>query len=130
MSGETPFLTELQLAVVRVLWEQGQATVSDITEALRPSRGLAPTTVATVLSRLEKRGIVGHRTVARQFVYSARVSEPDATRSMVAELTDRLFDGDVGALVSHLISAKEFSRADLTRMKRIIAQHEDRKEAK
>ncbi len=128
MTGETPFLTDLQMAVMRILWERGSATAADITEALKPSRGLAQTTIATILSRLEKRGVVRHETVARQFVYYADLSEPEATRSMVSELTERLFDGDVTALVTHLISAKEFSRGDLAKVKALIAEHETRKE--
>lgn len=128
MTGEAPFLTDLQMAVMRVLWERGSATTADITEALKPARNLAQTTIATILSRLEKRGVVRHDTVSRQFVYAANLTEPDATRSMISELTDRLFDGDVTALVSHLITAKEFSRGDLARVKALIQQHEHRKE--
>ena len=58
--SETHQLTELQIAVMRVLWEKGEATVAEIWEALRPERGLAQTTVATLLCRLEKRGVVAH----------------------------------------------------------------------
>src|SRR2546430_643963 len=54
-------LTELQLAILRVLWDRSEATVQDIWEALHAERGLAQTTVATMLSRLERRGIVTRR---------------------------------------------------------------------
>ncbi|MDX2056331.1 MAG: BlaI/MecI/CopY family transcriptional regulator [Gemmatimonadales bacterium] len=128
MSGESPFLTELQHAVMRVLWDRGRATVAEVTEALRSDRGLAPTTIATILSRLEKRGVVGHDAAARQFHYFAILTEAEATQSMVAELTDRLFDGDVTALVSHLLTAKQISRGDLARVKALIAERERGKE--
>ncbi len=128
MTNEIPVLTDLQLAIMKVLWERGRATAAEITESLRPERDLAQTTVATVLSRLEKRGIVGHETRARQFVYVAHITQPEAERSMVAELTDRLFDGDPAALVSHLITARQFSRTDLARVKAMIAEHESAKE--
>jgi len=59
-------LTELQLAILRVLWERGEATVQDIWEALHPERGLAQTTVATMLSRLERRGVVTRRAPPRR----------------------------------------------------------------
>jgi BlaI family penicillinase repressor len=95
--------TALQLAILRVLWERGEATVNEIWEALHDERGLAQTTLATMLSRLEKRGAVGHRTDARQYVYRALVTEDAARHSMVSELTARLFEGDVPALVSHLL---------------------------
>ena len=128
--SEPAVLTELQLAVMRILWDRGHATVADITDALRPSRGLAQTTVATVLSRMEKRGIVGHETHARQFVYHAKLTEPEIRRSMVSEMTERLFGGDVTALVSHLISAREFSRGDLAKVKAMLAGYESSKERK
>lgn len=126
--SEAPFLTDLQLALMRELWDRGRATAAEITDALRPTRGLAQTTIATILSRLERRGVVGHETVARQFVYHPLLTEAEATRSMVSELTDRLFAGDATALVSHLITAREFSRGDLARVKQLIADHEGRKE--
>ena len=122
MSEEAHLLTDLQLAVMRVLWERGEANVAEIWEALRPERGLAQTTVATLLSRLDKRGAVTHRREARQFVYRAAVSEPQVRRVMVRELTARLFDGDVTALVSHLLSGREVSAGDLAKVKALIEE--------
>ena len=122
-------LTELQIGLLRVLWDRGEATVAEICDALRPSRALAPTTVATLLSRLERRGVVRHRTVSRQFIYAAAVSEDEVRQSMVSELTEQLFDGDVAELVSHLLSAREISSGDLEKVKELIADHESRLEA-
>ena len=121
-------LTDLQVAIMRVLWERREATVSDIHEALLPERGLAPTTVATLLSRLEKRGIVKHRSASRQYVYYPAISEHEVRRSMVSDLAERLFDGDVAELVSHLLSEREMSAGDLEKVKDLIASHEARLE--
>ena len=121
-------LTDLQVAIMRVLWDRGQATVAEIHEALLPERGLAPTTVATLLSRLEKRGIVKHRSASRQYVYYPAVSESEVRRSMVSDLAERLFDGDVAELVSHLLSEREMSAGDLEKVKELIASHEARLE--
>lgn len=117
-------LTDLQIAVIRVLWEKGEASVTDIWEALYPERGLAQTTVATLLTRLEKRGAVAHRNRARQYVYRAKVTESEVRKVMVAELTERLFDGDVAALMSHLLSARSVSPGDLARVKKLMESHE------
>jgi BlaI family transcriptional regulator, penicillinase repressor len=126
--ADAPYLTELQTAIMRLLWDRGEATVADIHAALQPERGLALTTVATLLSRLERRGIVKHRTQSRQYVYYPKVSERDVRRSMVDDLTDRLFDGDVAELVSHLLNAREMSPGDLEKVKELIASHEARPE--
>ena len=121
---ETHQLTDLQIAIMRILWDRREATVVEIAEALRDERGLAQTTIATLLSRLERRGVVSHRTRARQFVYAPLVTESEVQRSMVTELTERLFDGDVAALMTHLLSAREVSSGDLERLKELIAEHE------
>jgi BlaI family transcriptional regulator, penicillinase repressor len=121
---DTTQLTELQLSLLRVLWTRGEATVQDMVEALRPERDLAPTTVATLLSRLEKRRVVSHTTRTRQYVYRARVSESAVRASMVNGLTDTLFGGDVAALMSHLLDARAVSPGDLERVRDLIARAE------
>jgi BlaI family transcriptional regulator, penicillinase repressor len=113
-------LTALQLDLMRVLWDRGEATVTDMWEALYDDRGLAQTTLATMLSRLEKRGVVTHRVEARQFVYRALVTEPEVQHSMVSELTSRLFEGDVPALVSHLLTAQDISPGDRSRIRAML----------
>jgi len=113
-------LTELQLAILRLLWDRGEATVAELWEALYEERGLAQTTIATLVTRLQRRGIVARRTRDRQFVYRAMITEPDVQQSMVSELTERLFAGDPAALVSHLISASDMSPGDLARVKQMI----------
>jgi predicted transcriptional regulator len=116
--------SELQLAIMRVLWEKKEATVADVHAALHPDRGLAPTTIATVLSRLERRGFLSHRTDGRQFVYCTTVTEEAVRKSMVGELADLLFEGDVAELVNHLLSGRDFSDNDLSRVKSLIEAHE------
>jgi predicted transcriptional regulator len=114
-------LSDLQMQVMRVLWASGEASAADVQAALAAQRRLAPTTVATVLSRLEKQGLLAHRTVGRTYYYSALVSEPEVRRSMVAELLDRVFGGDPAALVSHLLAEKEITPAELEAVRRLLA---------
>ena len=113
-------LGDLQLAIMRVLWNEGEATVAGVHEALFAERGLALTTIATMLSKMERKGVVGHRAEGRQYVYRATVSEAEVHRSMVSELTERLFDGNVAALVSHLVSGREIDPAELREIGRIV----------
>ncbi|MGQ0647369.1 MAG: BlaI/MecI/CopY family transcriptional regulator [Gemmatimonadaceae bacterium] len=119
-------LTDLQLAIVRLLWTNGECTVVDVQDGLLPERSLAQTTVATLLTRLEKRGVVSHRTVGRQFVYRAEVTEPDVRKSMVGELTNSLFEGRPTALISHLLVERELGADELGEVKRMIAEAEQR----
>jgi BlaI family transcriptional regulator, penicillinase repressor len=122
-------LTELQLAIVRLLWTKGEATVAELWEALHEERGLAQTTLATILTRLERREVVAHRTRARQFVYRALVTAEEVQHSMVSELTAHLFEGDVPALVNHLLTAQDVSPGDLARIREMLDAVDSSKEA-
>jgi predicted transcriptional regulator len=116
-------LGDLQVAILRVLWDEGEATVTRVTEALAGKRR-APTTIATMLTKMERRGIVAHRVDGRQYVYRPRLSEQQVTHTMVADLTQRLFEGDVSALVSHLIRSEEIEREELVRLRAMIVERE------
>jgi BlaI family transcriptional regulator, penicillinase repressor len=114
-------LTGLQLAVMRVLWARGEASVLDVQEALREDdRDLAQTTVATLLARLEKRGVAAYRLDGRQYVYRPLISEARVRESVLADVTHGLFGGDVTTLVSHLLSTNEVAEADLARVRALI----------
>ena len=119
-------LTELQVTILRLLWDRGEASVAEVWEALYADRGLAQTTVATLLSRLERRGVVARRAVERQYLYRALVTEDEVKETMVGELTERLFEGDVTALLSHLLTSQEVAPGDLARLREMIDTAEQR----
>lgn len=120
-------LTELQLDIMGVLWARGEATAVEVREALRPGRDLAQTTVSTLLSRLERRNLVTHRTEGRQYVFRAQVEEARVRRSVVSEFSDmaeRLFAGDLAAMVTQLLDERDVDAADLARVREMIERRE------
>ncbi|MEQ8329895.1 MAG: BlaI/MecI/CopY family transcriptional regulator [Longimicrobiales bacterium] len=117
-------LTELQLAILQVLWDRGEASTQDVQEALQDERGLAVTTVATLLSRLEKKGVLTHRREGRQYVYRALVTQAEVRRSKVRALTENLFGGDPAALMTHLVRADEVDADELARIRALIDEAE------
>ena len=121
-------LGDLQLAIMRELWRRGEATVSDVHAALLPERGLAPTTIATMLRKMDERGLVTYRTEGRQYVYRALVEESDVNHSMVGDLIDRLFGGEPAALVNHLINEQGIDESELSRIRSMIEKAESARE--
>ena len=117
-------LGDLQLAIMRVLWRAGEASAADVHRALLDERGLAPTTIATMLVKMERKGVVAHRSEGRRYVYRPTVTETDVTRSMVGQLAERLFQGDVHALVSHLLAEHEIDAAELAELRGLIEEKE------
>lgn len=116
---------DLQLAILRVLWDRGEATVQQVRDALAPERDRAVSTVATVLSRLEEQGAVSHRKEGRRFVYRPEIRREQVRRSMVEELVDGLFGGEPSELVGHLLREREIDGADLDRLQALIESEGD-----
>jgi len=121
-------VTDLQLAVLRELWRRGEGSVADVHAALKQERGLATTTIATMLSRLEKRGLVSHRSEGRKHIYRASVSEPEVQTALLDSVTDGVFGGDVTALVSHLLGARDMSSGDLAAVQQILDRMQEQEE--
>lgn len=120
---DTRQLGDLQLAILRVLWERGEASAAQVHQDLWDERGLAPTTIATMLTKMEKRGLVDHRAEGRQYIYRPLVERGEVRRTMVSEFVDRLFLGDPAALVNHLLSEHALDDDELAALRRKIAQH-------
>jgi predicted transcriptional regulator len=121
-NSRTYRLGDLQLKIMKALWDRAEASVADVLDALGPAAGLAYTTVATMLRKMEARGLVTHRSEGRRFLYRAAVSPDAVTRSMADDILERLFEGRLADLLSHLLSTREISREELRELERLIAE--------
>lgn len=119
-SKETPSPGDLQLAILEVLWEAGELPAAAVHAAVARRRDLALTTVATVLQRMDRAGIVTHRLEGRVHVYRAAVTQQQLRRQGTTSLIRRFFDGDPAALVSHLVETDALSAEDIARIRRLI----------
>ena len=121
-------LGELQHAIMQVLWARDEATVAEVHKALFDERGLAPTTIATMLRKMEDKGVVAHRVEDRHFVYQAAVTEVEVRSTMVGDLLDRLFAGDPAALVSHLVDDHDIDEEEIERLRTLLERAETGKD--
>ena len=117
-------LAELQLAIMQVLWEREEATVGEVRDALESWRSLAYTTIGTMLTKMEEKGHVKHRSDGRTNVYRPAIRRDQVSRSMVLDLSKRLFAGDVTQMVSHLLDGQSVTREELAALKRMIRDKE------
>ena len=121
--NKTHRLGDLQLRIMKVLWERRGASVAEVLDALDDADvSLAYTTIATMLRKMEVRGLVSHRAEGRSFIYSAKVEERDVSRSMANHLVDRLFAGSLFEAVSHLLTTREVSKEELKQLEKLISE--------
>lgn len=118
-------LGDLQLRIMRVLWRCGPLAVGEVRQRLEGD-GLAYTTVATMLRKMEDRGLVEHEAADRRFIYRAAVQEQDVTRSMADDLVDRLFEGSLAQTVSHLLETREVDQHELAQLEALIRKQKSK----
>jgi BlaI family penicillinase repressor len=112
--------TDRELDVMAVLWEHGSATVAEVREALVDE--LAYTTVLTVLRTLEEKGYVDHEGEGKAHRYRPLVGRERAGRSAVRRLVKKIFGGSPELLLTHLVSERDLTAAELKRMRRLLVE--------
>lgn len=117
-------LTEGELPLMQVLWEKKRATVGDVVASLSADSPLAYSTVLTTLRILEGKGYVQHTKEGRAFVYEPVVVQEEASRKALDYLVNRFFGGSCELLVMNLLREETIGRAELRRIKKMIAESE------
>jgi predicted transcriptional regulator len=125
VKGKSFRLGDLQLRIMRVLWDRAEATVADVQQELS-GESLAYTTVATMLRKMEDRSLVEHVEEGRKFVYRPAVTMDEVTRSMTGDLVDRLFGGSLADAVSHLLESRDVSREELACLEQLIRERKSK----
>jgi BlaI family penicillinase repressor len=118
-------LGDLQLRIMRVLWNSRPASVTEVMERL-DGGPLAYTTVATMLRKMEARGLVRHCQEGRRYIYQPAVTAEEVTRSMADDLVQRLFEGNLADTVAHLLQTREVGQEELAELERLIQQRKGR----
>ena len=115
-------LGRMQFQIMQVLWDRGRASAREVTDALNDGAPVAHSTVQTLLRQLEAKGAVGHEAEGRTFVFFATLKEEKVKRTATRDLLERVFGGNVGSLVAHLLKDERLSRKELEELQRMIDQ--------
>jgi BlaI family transcriptional regulator, penicillinase repressor len=116
-------LGRMQFRIMQVLWDRGRVSAREVTEALNESEPVAHSTVQTLLRQLEAKGAVEHDAENRTFVFFSRLKEDKVKKNAARELLERVFGGNVGSLVAHLLKNEPISRDELDELHRLIDHH-------
>ena len=118
---ETRRVTDAELAVLRLLWQQGPSTIRQLTAELYPDGGTsAYATVQKLLDRLSAKGCVSRRAAGRANVFSAEVGRGDLIGRRQQDIADTFYDGALSPLLTHLVNRSELSEEDLSALRRRV----------
>jgi predicted transcriptional regulator len=118
--GLRKILGELELAVMESVWQRGQATVRDVHEDLA-DRGLAYTTVMTVMTRLAQKGLLEKQRDGAAFVYQAPLSADELLRSSVRDVLAGLLTDFAQPTMSEFVETLKTDGADrIDELKKLV----------
>jgi BlaI family penicillinase repressor len=124
MRPKSRTLTELELEIMKIVWQLKSATVRDVYESLLERRRIAYTTVMTMMKILEQKQYLKRRLEERAYVYQATRSSHQVIKGMVREFVNRVFDGSARPLLAHLVEDRTLSADDLKAIARLLKEAE------
>jgi len=113
-------LTKLELQIMQVIWKLGPSNVNAVQAGLEQQ--LAYTTVQTMLNILQRKGKLKRKLKGRAYVYSAAVSEANASGNAVRDLIDRMFGGSSEDLVMALIQTRQIDPGKIVELTRRLEE--------
>jgi BlaI family transcriptional regulator, penicillinase repressor len=112
-------LTQRELDIMSVLWDLGEATVTEVRDAVDPN--LAYTSISSMVRTLEIKGYVAHRRgEGKTHVYYPVVDPETAGESALKRVLDKIYGGSPIKLLAHLMEQRKVSEAELTRMRELL----------
>lgn len=112
-------LTKVEEEVMRLIWERGRCTVSDLLEQFEGEKP-PHSTISSVVRILEKKGFVGHKAYGKTHEYFPLIAKEDYGRRSLGDVLRNYFDGSVTRLVSHLAEEEKLSKAEVDELLRIL----------
>ena len=119
--------TEVELQILRILWERGPSPVREIHSRLQADKGTNYSTTVKMLSVMLRKGLLRRDEQAQPHVYRPVLSREKAGQRMVRELIDKVYSGSAMSLVLQALSSGQATRAELDEVRRLLDQMESPK---
>jgi predicted transcriptional regulator len=121
-----PKPTEVELELLRVLWDKGEATVRDLYEVVSEQRPLGYTSVLKMLQIMTEKGLVERSEAGKAHVYRAAASQEETQSQLLRDLSERLFSGSAAQLAMHALAMEPASAEEIEEIRKIIRQKRER----
>ena len=115
-----PQISDVEYEVMDVIWKYAPVSTNEITDRLAKTKDWSPKTIHTMLSRLEKKGVIAHEKESRVFVYTPCVKKEAYLAAESRTLADRFFDGAMKQMVVSFLDQKDLTPEDLAELQNIL----------
>jgi BlaI family transcriptional regulator, penicillinase repressor len=120
MAGQQPKISEAEMQLLQLLWDESPLGATEIADRVPSERGWTITTVKTLLSRLVAKGALTAKPQGRKYLYAPAIERDDVAVSQARGLIDRLFGGRVSPLVAQLAEQQELDEQDIAELEKIV----------
>jgi len=115
--------TELELEILKVLWDEAPLPVRDVRERLEQAgRPLAHSSVITMLNIMVRKGYLRRKKQGKAFYFSPQVEKDGIAGGIVGDVLSRLFDGSASAMVLNLLETADLDPDELAELRRLISR--------
>ena len=112
-------LTQRELDIMSVLWDRGEATVTEVRDQVDPS--LAYTSISSMIRTLEMKGYVSHRRgEGKTHIYFPVIDAETAGQSTLSRVLEKIYGGSPIKLLAHLMEQNRLSEKELARMRDLL----------
>jgi len=118
--------TDVELQILRILWERGPSPVREIHAELGAEKGTSYSTTVKMLAVMLQKGLVKRNESAQPHVYRAVLTRESAGRRMVKSLIDKVFDGSASHLVLQALSSEKATKEELAEIRKLLDEMERR----
>jgi predicted transcriptional regulator len=119
--GPAEYPTELELLILKVLWDEAPLPVRDIRKRLAArGRDLAHTSVITTLNTMFDKGQLRRTKEKNAFLFAPRVDREEVSRHMLGDIVDRVFDGSAAAVMLSLFDCSDINDNDVKELRRLF----------
>ena len=121
-----PKPTDTEMKILRVIWEQGPATVREVFELLHAREGMGYTTVLKLMQIMTDKGLLKRDATVRPQVFRAARPQQQTQTRLVRDLVDRAFAGTPGPLVLQALALEKSSPEELAAIRELLDKLEDK----
>lgn len=122
-----PTIGDQELALLHHIDDSGAASVGEVAASFGEPRGLARSTVLTMMERLRGKGYLKRRQLKGMFRYSIATGPGEAMRSAVGSFVEKTLSGSVSPFVAWMSERAEVSDTELAELEALVAQLQSRR---
>ena len=121
-----PKPTEVELEILRALWDKDEATVREVFEVVSEHRALGYTSVLKMLQIMTEKGLVARREAGKAHIYRAAATQQETQNQLLRDLSQRLFSGSAAQLAMHALALEPASAEEMDEIRRMIRQKKEK----